>query len=224
MRDYEYINYLVKGEISKLAISNVGDLSVNPVVPPNDTQKANQKKIISYLNLANIAIYKKFHLLKKEFELWNPADGEEFSLPKDFMIPISAYYAVDKVHLSFKDTSLNLIDNVDTNVSLLFSDPYTIQIKGIDPLGRKLIIVKYAASPTPITSLLTEIKIPVAYTEAFLNYAAYKAHAAISANMSDENNTYYLRFNNSCKEIIESGLHGNNEMDSNTKLEDRGFV
>ncbi len=224
MRVSEYINYLVTGDISKLAVSNVGDLSINPITPPTDIQKANQQKIISYLNLANIAIHKKFHLLKKEFELWYPRDGEEFDLPKDFMTPISAYYAEDKVPVSIKDHSTNIIDKVDTNVSLLFTDPYKIKVKGVDSLNRDLIILNYAASPARITNTSVDLRLPVAYTEAFLNYAAYKAHAAVSANMQDENNTYYLRYQNSCKELMETGLHGNNEIDTNTKLKDRGFV
>ena len=140
------------------------------------------------------------------------------------MTPLSAYYEVDKVPVSIKDHSTNIVDNVDTNVSLLFTDPYKIKIKGVDLLDRNLIILKYAASPAKITSTSVDLKLPVAYTEAFLNYAAYKAHAAISANMQDENNAYFLRYQASVKDIIDAGLHDNNEIDSNNKLEDRGFV
>ena len=61
-------------------------------------------------------------------------------------------------------------------------------------------------------------------SEALLNYAAYKAHAAISGMMNDENNTYLMRYESSCKQLINSGMWGNNEIEVNTKLEDNGFV
>lgn len=224
MKLREYVEYLINGEISKLAIANVGDLSANPLVEPTPLQIANQKKIIGYINLANIALHRKFQLLHKDFELWNPIENEEYDLPKDFMQPLSAYYDVDKEPVSIKDYTKKLNDNIDTHVSLLFLDPFRIQIKGNDSLKRNLIILKYIASPTQVTNLSTDLKLPAAYTEALLNYAACKAHVAVSATMQDENNTYYLRYINSCKEIVESGLHGNNEIDSFTKLEDRGFV
>ena len=51
MKASEYINYLVNGETYKLAIQDVGDLSVNPSSTPSATQTTNRKKFISYLNL-----------------------------------------------------------------------------------------------------------------------------------------------------------------------------
>ena len=57
-----------------------------------------------------------------------------------------------------------------------------------------------------------------------LKYAGYKAHSAISGDMKDENNTYYMRYESSCKQLINSGMWGNNEIEVNTKLTDNGFV
>ena len=224
MKVSEYIDFLRNGEVSKLAIANVGDMAINPVEAPTTVQLANQAKFISYINLANLALHKKFSLLKKEYELDNPLDGEEYNLPDDFMIPLSAHYAADKVPVTIKDTSINMVSSIDTAVSILIDEPYKAKIKGVDSLNRSLIVLVYAASPRKASNAATNLKIPEAYTEALLNYAAYKAHSAISGNIKDENNTYYLRYNASCKEIIASGFHGNNEIETNNKLTDNGFV
>ena len=69
MKASEYINYLVNGETYKLAIQDVGDLAVNPSSSPSALQETNRKKFINYLNLANLAIHKRFHLLQKQFEI-----------------------------------------------------------------------------------------------------------------------------------------------------------
>ena len=42
--------------------------------------------------------------------------------------------------------------------------------------------------------------------------------------MKDEYNTYYMRYEASCKQLINSGMWGNNEIEVNTKLTDNGFV
>ena len=46
MKASEYINYLVNGETYKLAIQDVGDLSVNPSSSPTTLQETNRKKFI----------------------------------------------------------------------------------------------------------------------------------------------------------------------------------
>jgi hypothetical protein len=42
--------------------------------------------------------------------------------------------------------------------------------------------------------------------------------------MKAENNTYYLRFMENIKNIKLSGLMNSDNLDSNTKLTDRGFI
>jgi hypothetical protein len=42
--------------------------------------------------------------------------------------------------------------------------------------------------------------------------------------MKEENNTYYLRYQESLRHIRMMGLHNSDNLDSNVKLTDRGFV
>ena len=226
MKVSEYIDYLITGECSKLAIANVGDMSANPSPTPTAVQVTNQNKFINYVNLANLALHKRFHLVKKTYELDNPLNEEEFTLPSDFLTPLYAYYTSDFDPVTIKDDSVKLVNKVDTAVSILINEPFKATIKGTDDETpkRSQILLKYAAAPKRAKSTITDLKISEVYTEALLNYAAYKAHSAVSGDMKDENNTYFLRYESSCKQLINSGMWGNNEIETNTKLEDNGFV
>ena len=226
MKVSEYIDYLATGECSKLAIASVGDMSSNPDPSPSAVQVVNQNKFINYVNLANLALHKRFHLMIKTYEMDNPLDGEEFTLPSDFLSPIYAYYASDFEQVAIKDDSVKLVQKVDQHVSILIPEPFKAVIKGTDAETpqRTQILLKYAAAPKKATTATLDLKINEVYTEALLNYSAYKAHGAISGDMKDENNTYYLRYEASCKQLINSGMWGNNDIEINTKLEDNGFV
>ena len=226
MKVSEYIDYLVTGECSKLAIANVGDMSANPSPAPTTVQVTNQNKFINYVNLANLALHKRFNLMKKTIELDNPLNEEEFSLPSDFLTPLYAYYTSDFDPVTIKDDSIKLVNKVDTAVSILINEPFKAVIKGTDEETpkRNQILLKYAAAPKKAKTAYSDLKISEVYTEALLNYAAYKAHTSVSGGMQDENNSYYMRYEASCKQLINSGMWGNNEIETNTKLVDNGFV
>lgn len=224
MRVSEYITYLVNGEVGKLAVSNVGDMSLNPVTPPTTVQLANQSKFIDYINLANLAIHKRFHIRQKELELDMPLDGEEFHLPANFLVPVAAYYAVDDEEVTIKDSYIKLVDNIDTAVSILIPEPFKAVIKGTDSKHRNKIILRYVAAPDKARKASTDLCVSEVYTEVILYYAAFKAHSAISGDMKDENNTHYLRYESSARQLVTSGMWGNNLIETNTKLTDNGFV
>ena len=225
MKASEYINYLVNGETYKLAIQDVGDMAVNPAVTATTLQNTNRQKFINYLNLANLAIHKRFHLLQKQYEIDSPTNDEDYVLPDDFLAPVYAYYNDStKEEIPIKDTYRKIVDNVDTAVSLLIPEPFKVTVKGTDTTKHPQIILVYAASPTVITKVTHSLNISNVYTEAVLNYAAYKAYSAISGDIKAENNSYYLRYESNCRQVITSGLGGDNETETNTKLVDNGFI
>ena len=224
MKVSDYITHLINGECSKLAISNVGDMDLNPAVAPTAVQLVNQGKFIDYINLANLAIHKRFSLLRKSIELDLPIDGEEYTLADDFLTPIRAYYQADFEPVAIKDSYVRLISEVDTAVSILLPEPFKAVIKGTDSKARDMIILEYTAAPRRAKAAATNLDVSEVYTEAMLNYAAYKAHTSISSDMKDENNTHYLRYDAACKQLVNSGMWGNNEIEYNSKLEDNGFV
>jgi hypothetical protein len=224
MKVSEYVDYVINGDCAKLSISDVGDMSLNPTVSPTLAQAANQLKFINFVNLANLALHKKFHLLKKTIEFDSPSDEEEFTLPPDYLVSVEAYYASDFDPVSIKDTSVKVVGGVDTAVSILIPEPFKAVIKGTDSEARTPIMFKYAAAPRKAVSTSTDIKISEVYTEALLHYISYKAYGTISGDIKDENNTYFLRYREACLQITASGMDPNNHIDENTKLIDNGFV
>ena len=223
MKVYEYIDFLINGEISQLGLSDVGDMAPSSVVTPTAVQVKNRNKIRSYINLANIELYKKFDIATKDLELDFALNNEEFTIPDDFLHAISCKFT-DGTEIPINNDKVEFVDGVDTKVSVMFKDPSKLTIKGTDKDGRKNMVMSYAASPKLASTIYINLKLPQQYTEALLNYAAYKAHVTISGDMKAENNTYYLRYNESCKQIQLLGLNNPDNLDSNTKLEDNGFV
>lgn len=222
MKVYEYIEFLVNGEIQQLSTSDVGDMT--PGAPAaTAVQEKNRDKLRSFINLANIELHKKFNILQKDMELDFALAGEEFNLPDDFLHAISCTF-VDGEEISINNDKIKLVDKVDTNVSVMFKDPSKVTIKGTDSDGRKDMRLVYAASPALAKKITTNLSLPQLYTEALINYVAYKTHAIISGDIKAQNNTYYLRFNESCKQINLLGLRNPDNLDANTKLVDSGFI
>lgn len=219
----DYIEFLVNSEIHSLAVKDVGDLDPNAAVAPTTAQLENQGKLRTYLNLANLELHKRFNILQKEMLLDFAKDGEEFDLPDDFLHAISCTWE-DGEEIAINNNKIKLDEGVDYNFSVMFTDPRYARIKGVDRDGRDNVILTYAASPKLATSNRTKLLLPHAYTEALLNYAAYKAYSSVSGDVRTENNTYYGRFLESCKQIELSGLVNPDNLDVNTKLADRGFV
>ena len=222
MKVYEYIEFLVNGEISNLAAANVGDMTPG-AASPTALQASNRDKIRSYVNLANIELHKKFNILEKDMELDFALAGEEFNLDDDFLHAISCIFT-DGEEIPINNDKTDIVDGVDSMVSVMFKDPAKALIKGTDADGRKDMILTYAAAPKLAKSITVNLQISQLYTEALLNYAAYKAHVTISGDIKGENNTYYLRYTESCKQINILGIRNPDNLDANTKLTDRGFI
>lgn len=213
----DYLNSLTTGEINQLHFSDIGGDS------PNAQQKKNTNQIINYINLANTELHKKFALIQRELVLSDMVANTMKDIPIDFLYAVSASFA-DGEEIPLNNEKTRIVDGVDHNVSILFPAPFKALVKGTDDKGRTDMSIVYVASPTKVTKKSDFIDISEIYTEALINYAAYKAHVSVSGDMKAENNTYYLRFIQSCKNISMLGLTNSDNMDSNTKLLDRGFL
>jgi len=213
----DYLSHITKGEVKQLYVSDIGTTS------PSTLQKANIAILISYLNEANLELHKHFGLIQKELVLTDVTNNSLHSIPLDFLYAVSAEFN-DGTEVAINNERTKFIDKVDYNVSLLFPAPFKILVKGTDILKRDDISVVYVSTP-PVLTLTTEfVDLPQVYNEALYNYVAYKAHASIKGDMKEENNTYYLRYQASLKNIRLLGMTNSDNLDSNVKLTDRGFV
>ena len=213
----EYLSHITKGEVKQLYVSDIGGTT------PNTIQLANIAILISYLNEANLEVHKHFGLIQKELVLSNVTNNSIHSVPVDFLYAVSAEFN-DGTEVAINNERTNFTDKVDYNVSLLFPSPFKILVKGTDVLKRDDISVVYVSIPPAITLTTQFIDLPQVYNEALYNYVAYKAHASLKGDMKEENNTYYLRYRESLKNIRLIGMTNSDNLDSNVKLTDRGFV
>ena len=213
----EYLSHITKGEVKQLYVSDIGGTT------PNTLQLSNIAILISYLNEANLEVHKHFGLIQKELVLSDVTNNSIHSVPVDFLYAISAEFN-DGTEVSINNERTNFTDKVDYNVSLLFPSPFKILVKGTDILKRDDISVVYVSIPPAITLTTQFIDLPQVYNEALYNYVAYKAHASLKGDMKEENNTYYLRYRESLKNIRLLGMTNSDNLDSNVKLTDRGFV
>ena len=213
----EYLSHITKGEVKQLYVSDIGGTT------PNTIQLANIAILISYLNEANLEVHKHFGLIQKELVLSDVTNNSIHSVPVDFLYAISAEFN-DGTEVAINNERTNFTDKVDYNVSLLFPSPFKILVKGTDVLKRDDISVVYVSIPPAITLTSQFIDLPQVYNEALYNYVAYKAHASLKGDMKEENNTYYLRYRESLKNIRLLGMTNSDNLDSNVKLTDRGFV
>ena len=213
----EYLSHITKGEVKQLYVSDIGGTT------PNTIQLANIAILISYLNEANLEVHKHFGLIQKELVLSDVTNNSIHSVPVDFLYAISAEFN-DGTEVAINNERTNFTDKVDYNVSLLFPSPFKILVKGTDILKRDDISVVYVSIPPAITLTTQFIDLPQVYNEALYNYVAYKAHASLKGDMKEENNTYFLRYRESLKNIRLLGMTNSDNLDSNVKLTDRGFV
>jgi len=176
-------------------------------------------------NRAYVEIYKRFNILNKEIVISKPLLTAYYPVPPDFLYPISAVSS-ENVEIPINSDRLILDDNgVDTNISVLFPTPGNFTIKGI-PTDRDLIIsINYAAGPQTLTGMGDTVILPFSYFELLFNYVAYKAFEPTAPEgIQSKADIYFRRYLNNCKEIEERGLVSIDNLDSNEKLEERGFV
>ncbi len=214
----DYLNFAINGEIKPLSVADIGGES------PNAVQSKNRETLIGYLNLANIEIHKKFALIQKEFLLEEVENNKYFDLPIDFLYASSASYE-DGTQVPLNNERLVMdSSNVNSCVSVLFPEQFKALTKGTDRLGRKRISLICVVAPDKISSINAFVDISHVFTDCILNYMAYKAYTSMQGDIQATNNTYYLRFIESCKTIVTDGLITVDNLDSNVKLNMNGFV
>jgi len=213
----DIVNSLVASELKPLSISNIGgDLR-------DQVQEDNFRKVIDMVNVAYSAIYEKFALLQKEFLLQSVINNKTYALPSDFVYPISAALE-DGTQVSLNDERKIEVQDTDFNLSLMFPEPFLCLVKGEDPGGQDEISLIYCAEPVPVKKPHDTLKLTSVFKPALMAYVGYRGFLGLDGSIEGTNNTYYMRFMAACKEIVNDGLDGSDNLGSNVKLDERGWV
>jgi hypothetical protein len=162
--------------------------------------KDDMDAIVSYVNLALIALYSRFSLKVSEQLIPMQDNITEYLLNEDVMT-IRAIYDENGDEFTLDDeTSLFSIMQVDFE---------TIQVP--NPSTGATLSVIYLPAPTTLTyidetSLTSRIPLPSQLLEPLLHYIGYRAHGSMNGDIKAENNTHYMRYEASCKRIEDLGV------------------
>ena len=222
----DYLELACASDIGALSIANIGGEG------PDAEQNKNRGVLINYLNQANVEIHKRFALLQKEHVFCDMVPACYYDIPLDFIRPIAAYLSNGKeIGINNEKFSLQT-DDIDQRYSLLFPEPFKALIKmdGLPPrpTQRDLTVgsvgMIYQAVPPKVCKMDDFLDLSEAFTDAVLNYMAYRAYSKLETSQQSTDNTFYIRFLSCVKSIKMDGLVPVDNLDSNMKLHDRGFV
>lgn len=224
------LQYLTNGELSQLSLGNV---ATNENLIP---------KIISGINLGTEELYKRFPIKLSRIEVHLQGAIQEYYLHSSKALsnmPIAGnildYYLHDneepftdniiRIETVYDELSEELPLNVVGNSDSLVTINHNV-LRVSNPVDDIFYTIEYRAS-APIIGLeedpdTIEVNIPNAFTEALINYVAYRVFAAINMNSAEAVN-YYAKFETSCVLLNNLGLW-NKEVTTNFKLENSGWV
>ena len=175
-------------------------------------KKYTDKTIISYINLALIALYNRFELATEEAIITLRPD-----LPK-------TVYTLASSDADVQVAGQPIVDYTFKNIVAAFNedgteiginsekDPFSIYTVAYNKVQVPLlgtntyISVLYRCNPEPVVfvddgngnAVDTEVALPTQLLEAALHYIGYRAHGAINGNVQAENSTHYTRYLAAC--------------------------
>lgn len=157
--------------------------------------------MISYMNLAVIALYSRFKIIRNEQIIDLLDNVSIYNLNLDILLIEAAYTELGEVSV-----------NDDNDILGVFTPSFdTIQVPNA-ATGNQLSVL-YVASPDPLVldvddavTLAQNVRIPLALIEPLLHYIGYRAHGSMNGDIKAENNTHYMRYEASCKRVLELGL------------------
>jgi hypothetical protein len=226
----EFKEYLAYGELSQL---NIGDLLSNEEHLP---------KLISGINLGLVELYKRFPIKLSEVNIQLANYITEYlihSSKAESNMPEGAdptlYYVKDSIFYPFKDdiVSIEAVFN-EYGEEIPLNDEhkkYSVFTTGYNvlnhpyPESENVLLIQYKAAPTKLaldSDDTVNIDISPQFTEALINYVAYRSFAAINMNSAEAVN-YYAKFEASCAQINNLGLW-HKDSRTNMRLENSGWL
>lgn len=172
------------------------------------------EKVVSYINLALIALYNRFQLATEEAIITLRPD-----IPKnvytlnstDADVRVAGQPMTDDEFMSiiaaYEDNGAEIPVNDDANPYSIFTVSYNqVQVPLLVDNG--YISIVYRKNPKLVTSTVgtTDVPLPMQFLEPLLHYVGYRAHGAVDGNVNAENNTHYTRYITSCNILESTGV------------------
>jgi hypothetical protein len=203
----ELIDLAKNGELKQLAV------------------KDDVNAIIGFINLGILELYKRFPLEEAEAIIWLTEGKTEYILDgtdEDVMMnPDKELLLITRVYdEQGEPVRINCPDY--DNIKTVNTPRYNV-VEVPDVNQDEYLSVIYRVTPKFLSSETDVLPIPPQLIEALLNYVGYRGHGAINGELKTENQSHYLRFDNSCKRVEMSGLI-QSELIPSRKFDKRGFV
>ena len=180
--------------------------------------EAAERVFVSYLNQGLIELFKRFDLRLEEVQIPTFANQTLYPIADPLLNSIAAV---------FSETGDEYPLNIDDDINSVSTPSYNV-IQVPNPSDGSVIFVIYHSAPDRLvwSADMSAVLVPVppVLLEAILYYIGFKAHASVDAKLDAESNSFYQRFEVSCKNIIKLGSLTRDSLQAGTKLEDNGFV
>ncbi len=216
----DYLEAAVRSELSSLSIKDIGIGSNEP----SATQLKNRETLIGYLNQALLAIYSKFSLKQDEIVIHSPVEFRRYTVPSDFLYPVDAKLA-DGQEIGVNNDRMVILDGKEVLLSIMFPSPLKFEVKGIGGCPEDTAIsMVYAVAPNIVENYTDHVDLRSSFTEAVLLYMGYRATCSTGVAGESTNSTFLSRYNFVCDQVLKQGCIDTDNLNSNVKLCERGFV
>jgi len=192
--------------------------------------KDDELAVLGYLNLGLLELYKRFPLEEAEaiitlkdgktnYKLDGTDADVSMEAGKDMLV-IAGVYTTVKDGNEVKVVSMTINDEDDAT-GIDTPSFNTVEVPAV--ATGALISIIYRVTPKFLTALTDVLPLPPQLLEALLNYIGYRGHGSINGELKTENQSHYVRFENSCRRVLLDGLITTDDLISK-KLYNRGFV
>lgn len=190
--------------------------------------KTSDSDIIHLINLGVVELYKKFPLLKDSVAITPVIGVTDYRFDSyDVNVPVQFY---DTQLLFIESIIAMSVDGVETQHIPTnstrpkdFSTPSYNLLRINKDFEKYFLGVEIRLAPVSLTKTSEDIPLAPQFMELLRLYIAYKAFSSVSANIKDENNTYFIRFDSAATKLLSQGQFPLDSMEKSL-LERRGFV
>ena len=195
------------------------------------------KTIVSYINMALIALYNRFQLSTEEAIVTLRPDLAKTLYTLDATDPDVRVGGQPMPEDDFKSIVYVLDDggrevpvNNEKDLMSIFTTSYNqIQVPLLSE--QTYLSVIYRRNPTMVTytddgnghAVDTIVGIPLQLLEPMLHYIGYRAHGAINGGIQAETSTHYTRYTAACDAIEKMGSLSSDDTAS-TSVQEKGYV
>lgn len=177
------------------------------------------EKIVTYINLALIALYGRFQLATEEAIIRLRPDIAKtvYTLDSsDHDVMVGNRYLNDEEFMSivaaFDEAGNQLVVNDTKDATSVLTVGYNqVQVPLLADSGYVSLV--YRKNPDLVvyvdnvgSAIDDDVHLPLQLLEALLHYVGYRAHGAVDGNVNTENNTHYMRFEKACQRAEELGV------------------